>query len=278
MVGICIFLFATLPFTYPITCLLMEIIKNPAGGVKRSTNDADVARAFIAALSIVCLLLFVFLSLIILLTTSEESNYSFVIQAMILLTTVSILLCHWTISAPKRRQKMHAILIERTRKEEYLRLEAERKQQRALAEQQRQYERKLIESKISEIDEMVGRQFEEYLAVLFSKMGYHVTVTPATKDHGTDLILKDSKNTIAVQAKRYSSRVGSQALQIAVGGKAYYHASACWVVTNNYFTSAAKEFARESSVVLFDRDWLVEVSTHLQEAERLEKIDLVCAA
>ncbi len=46
------------------------------------------------------------------------------------------------------------------------------------------------QSGIDEIDQMTGRQFEEYVGTLFEKHGYRITYTPATGDFGADLILK----------------------------------------------------------------------------------------
>ena len=72
--------------------------------------------------------------------------------------------------------------------------------------------KKILQSGIREIDVMQGVEFENYLEVLFSCMGYKVETTRATGDFGADLILKKDGQTIAVQAKRYSKTVGVEAV------------------------------------------------------------------
>lgn len=71
---------------------------------------------------------------------------------------------------------------------------------------------KLKKSGILNVDEMPGREFEEYLRVLFRERGYQVQLTPATGDFGADLILSAKNKKIVVQAKRYKKNVGLKAV------------------------------------------------------------------
>jgi len=60
---------------------------------------------------------------------------------------------------------------------------------------------------------------------------------------------------------RQMTVLGVEAIQQAVAAKAYYHASACAVVTTSYFTRQAKKLARVNDCTLIDRDrlalWIV---------------------
>lgn len=129
--------------------------------------------------------------------------------------------------------------------------------------------KRMRESNIEDIDIMGGVEFENYLYTLFSDMGYRVETTKASGDYGADLILKRGGEKIVIQAKRYSKKVGVNAIREAYTAKTYYRCTQSWVVTNNYFTRNAIELARETNVVLIDRellmDFIIENKNNLQE-------------
>jgi restriction system protein len=117
---------------------------------------------------------------------------------------------------------------------------------------------RLRNSRIEEIDSMDGIQFEYYLKELYLSRGYGVEVTSASGDYGADLVLKKDGKKIVAQAKRYSKDVGIKAVQEVMGAKSYYRADEAWVVTNSFFTRAARELAQKGSVRLVDRDELID--------------------
>lgn len=116
---------------------------------------------------------------------------------------------------------------------------------------------RLRRSGIDIIDQMDGIRFEHYLRELFLSQGYKATVTKAAGDYGADLILNKDGDKIVVQAKRYSKNVGIKAVQEIGGAKTYYEATEAWVVTNSFFTKAAKELASKIGVKLIDREDLI---------------------
>lgn len=117
---------------------------------------------------------------------------------------------------------------------------------------------RLAASGIADIDTMDGKAFEQYLEVLFGKLGYKVERTRYVGDYGADLITqKDGVKTV-IQAKRYTKAVGIKAVQEAVAAKGMYGCTEAMVVTNSTFTRAAVELARANRVVLWDRNRLVE--------------------
>ena len=72
---------------------------------------------------------------------------------------------------------------------------------------------------ISDIDLMSGQEFEQFLAALFSKMGYRTEVTRGSGDQGVDVIASKDGTRIGIQAKCYSGSVGNSAIQEAVAGR-----------------------------------------------------------
>lgn len=122
------------------------------------------------------------------------------------------------------------------------------------------YQRKkgLAASGIADIDTMDGKAFEQYLEVLFSKLGYKVERTRYVGDYGADLITRKDGVKTVIQAKRYTKAVGIKAVQEAVAAKGMYDCTEAMVVTNSTYTRAAVELARANRVALWDRDRLVE--------------------
>lgn len=107
------------------------------------------------------------------------------------------------------------------------------------------------------IDTMDGYAFEEFVADLLRKLGYeHVEVTPSSGDQGVDIIARKNGTRYAIQCKRYSKKLGNKPVQEAYAGKTIYGCSVAAVVTNNYFTEGAREAARSTGVLLWDRDEL----------------------
>lgn len=121
-------------------------------------------------------------------------------------------------------------------------------------------EQKLRKANMNEIAQMTGETFEEYLKALLKKLGYSVQLTNSTGDFGADLILTKQGNKTVVQAKRYKDSVGIKAVQEVIGAKSYYSASDAWVITNSYYTKAAKELAEKANVRLLNRNDLVSMA------------------
>lgn len=119
--------------------------------------------------------------------------------------------------------------------------------------------RKLRKSGIREVDKMTGEDFERFLGELFKRRGFKVSYTATSGDYGADLILKDGKDIIAVQAKRYSGTVGVKAVQEIIGAVKMYEATEAWVVTNSHFTRQAEKLADINDVYLIDRDELIQI-------------------
>ena len=115
-----------------------------------------------------------------------------------------------------------------------------------------------IRKEVTNFDNMKGFEFECFIATLFEKMGYLTKITKGSGDQGIDIIAEKDDIRIGIQTKCYSSSVGNSAIQEVISGVNFYNLDKGFVITNNYFTSSAKELAKSSRVTLWDRDILVE--------------------
>lgn len=106
--------------------------------------------------------------------------------------------------------------------------------------------------KSQNIHSMSGTQFESYLEKIFENLGYNVQTTPQTNDQGADLIIRDQRESIAIQIKRYSKNVGNAAVQEVIAAVSYYGTNRGMVITNSGFTRAAYDLANASNVELID--------------------------
>ncbi|MEH7503829.1 restriction endonuclease [Neobacillus drentensis] len=126
---------------------------------------------------------------------------------------------------------------------------------------QEKLEARLNQAGIRDIDQMDGIEFEQYLEVLFKKLGIRARRTQASSDFGADLIL-EGKERIVVQAKRYQKKVSIRAVQEINSARDYYRAHEAWVITNNFFTKPAIKLAESTNVKLIDRYGLVDLILH----------------
>lgn len=122
---------------------------------------------------------------------------------------------------------------------------------------------------IEDVDKMSGHEFEHFLAPVFRSQGYHVEVTCPSGDFGGDLVLKKRKEKSVVQAKRYGEdkKVGVDAINEVVGAAGYYNATKKLVITNRYYTDAAKITAKRNGIILLDRDDLIMMINQYNNAQ-----------
>lgn len=120
-----------------------------------------------------------------------------------------------------------------------------------------QTHKRYLNSGIREVDAMTGTDFEKFLAAHFRRMGYQTELTPISKDYGADIILRKDNDLYAVQAKRYNKKIGVKAIQELAAAINYYNASKGFVITNSFFSSNAKNFAKTNNIELWDRNRLI---------------------
>ena len=115
-------------------------------------------------------------------------------------------------------------------------------------------------------NEMNGYEFESLTKeILLKNNFYDVTVTKASCDFGVDVIAYKDSVKYAIQCKKYSSTVGIKAVQEIIASRAMNNCHVAVVLTNNYFTEAAKELALKNNCLLWDRDVLVKMINKYEE-------------
>ena len=97
------------------------------------------------------------------------------------------------------------------------------------------------------------REFEEFIAELFTKMGFQVEITPYVKDFGADFIAKRGEDTVLVQVKKYARghNVGATEVQQTLGAMWKHKANKSILVTTSDFTVEAEEQAKEAPIELW---------------------------
>ena len=110
---------------------------------------------------------------------------------------------------------------------------------------------------LKRVDRMTGPQFEQWCAALLRRNGFNpVRVMGGSGDQGMDVMGMRHGQKWLIQCKRYNKPVGNKAVQEAYAGKAYYRCQKAAVMSNTYFTRGAKELAKRTGVLLWDRDEL----------------------
>jgi restriction system protein len=115
-----------------------------------------------------------------------------------------------------------------------------------------------------EIDQMSGSEFEDFLALLFERLGYKVEKVGGVGDFGADLIIEKDSVRTAVQAKRWKSKVDIIAVQQVVASKVHYNATKAILVTNSHITHEALQLAKENNVEIIDRKSLEDLVLNSQ--------------
>lgn len=105
------------------------------------------------------------------------------------------------------------------------------------------------------IDNLSGTDFETVCAYLLLCRGMsEIEVTQATGDYGVDITGVYRGQSYVVQCKRARFPVGVKAIQEVFAGRAHYKAEKALVMSNSIYTRAAWKLARDTDVLLFDRN------------------------
>lgn len=109
-------------------------------------------------------------------------------------------------------------------------------------------------SELKETDGMDGHDFEYWCADLLRQVGYqNVEVTRGSGDQGVDITDEKGGVHYAVQCKCYASPLGNTPVQEVFAGKEMYGCQVAVVMTNSTFTDGARELAKKTRVLLWDR-------------------------
>ncbi len=123
---------------------------------------------------------------------------------------------------------------------------------------------------VKDFDSMYGLEFEKFCATLLSKNGYkNVEVTKGSGDQGLDIMAVRGGTKYGIQCKCYSNDVGNKAVMEVHSGISFYKCDLGVVLSNRYYTRAAKELAKKIGVVLWDRSDLLNFIEKAEQYDRL---------
>lgn len=145
------------------------------------------------------------------------------------------------------------------------RREEEEKRRQEREELQRKWDEEEQQEKIQEglkslgasgsIDDISGRDFEEIVGRIFSKMGYSVSTTKGSGDEGIDLYMKSKDGRrVGVQCKRWKGIVGQPVIRGFYGSLMHAHLKKGYIVTTGKFSKAAQDFVMEKPIILIGGD------------------------
>jgi restriction endonuclease Mrr len=102
-------------------------------------------------------------------------------------------------------------------------------------------------------------EFEEYVAGLFSKLGYQTEVTGGSGDGGIDVIARKDGIENYIQCKKYKNKVGPSMVRDFYGAMADHLAKGKgFLVTTGYFTPEDEMFAEDKPLELIYCNKLLE--------------------
>ncbi|MGB9923351.1 MAG: restriction endonuclease [Pseudothermotoga sp.] len=103
------------------------------------------------------------------------------------------------------------------------------------------------------------REFEKFVARLFSAMGYEVSLGPYVGDYGADIIASKDNRRILIQVKKYAqgNLVGNREVRDTLGA-VWGKADKAIIVTTSDFTEQAYEQAKGAPIELWNYQTLEE--------------------
>lgn len=109
-------------------------------------------------------------------------------------------------------------------------------------------------------ENLSGIEFEKNVGSLFEDHGYTVSFTPRSNDGGIDIFLEKSSKQIAVQCKRYKSRVSVGHMREFVGAMTAHGVKKGYFMTVKGCTSSAEELAEDNGIKIFSSSDLIKMS------------------
>lgn len=117
-------------------------------------------------------------------------------------------------------------------------------------------------SSLEELRQIHPQQFEEYIAAVYQNKGYAVdTVTPYSRDHGIDVMVRKKGKKYAIQVKRYgeSNYVKAKEVREFYGSYIGDGFDGGIFVTTSFYGQQAREWAEERGMELVDGPQLLKM-------------------
>ena len=130
---------------------------------------------------------------------------------------------------------------------------------------------------IKDLSDLTPIEFEKYCAVFLMNNGYkNVKLTKTTGDFGADIIARNPNGEmVACQCKYYTKPVGVKAIQEVYSSLVYYHCQKGIVFAINGYTTAAKELAIKTGVLLYDMGRNLVHDLKTKSSDWVELLDVI---
>ena len=109
--------------------------------------------------------------------------------------------------------------------------------------------------------EMTPAEFENFCAEELHRAGWSARVTRKGRDQGVDIVAEKGAARVVIQCKLYTRPVGNKAVQEATAARAHEQGTHGIVVTNQSYTSAARQLASTNGILLLHYSELRNLNT-----------------
>jgi len=111
---------------------------------------------------------------------------------------------------------------------------------------------------LRDLDNLSPNIFEATIAVIYTKMGYNVQLTPYSNDKGVDIVAFGKDDNLLIQVKQSKTQVGRSAIQEVYTSRIYYESKyqvgfKLVTITNNEFSNTSISLTQGVEVRLISR-------------------------
>lgn len=110
-------------------------------------------------------------------------------------------------------------------------------------------------SLVFDAEKVTPKEYEAMCAEILKDAGWDASVTKTSGDQGVDVVAGKSGKKIVLQC------IGNKTVQEVLAGKSFYGAHVAAVVSNQTFTSSAKELAQSTGVLLLHHEMLSDLDS-----------------
>jgi restriction system protein len=122
---------------------------------------------------------------------------------------------------------------------------------------------------VDDLYDLSPKAFEHYVAALFRRKGYRVTVSGRSGDEGVDLKITQPNGKQAIaQCKRYRNTLGPEIVRELYGTLIHERVHHAFLVTTAAISEGAHQWARHKPITLIDGQTLVRLVKALDGAEK----------
>jgi len=132
---------------------------------------------------------------------------------------------------------------------------------------------------LEDLRNLTGAKFEEYIAHLFERLGYRITMTGGSHDGGIDLVATRDGKDHYIQCKKYTNnKVSVGAVRDFYGAIADKQNAEGHFITTQFFTPEARYFAEGKPIDLIDQFRLLNLIKLARGEEASEEICPKCSS